>query len=115
MPVEIEGLKGCPRAGDDIIVVESEERARMLSAGRERKFEKDSRLMKIIDGRAEDPETEPSDEVPKRVELPIIVKGDVQGTVQAVTDALGSLNSPQVCHKIVMAMYITECSLCSSQ
>lgn len=100
MPVEIEGLKGLPRAGDDIIVVESEERARMLSAGRKRKFEKD-RLMKIIDGRAEDPETEPSDEVPKRVELPIIVKGDVQGTVQAVTDALGSLNSPQVFVNVV--------------
>ncbi|XP_004300100.1 PREDICTED: translation initiation factor IF-2, mitochondrial-like [Fragaria vesca subsp. vesca] len=100
MPVEIEGLKGLPRAGDDIIVVESEERARMLSAGRKRKFEKD-RLMKLVDGRVEDSEIEPSDEAPKRVELPIIVKGDVQGTVQAVTDALGSLNSPQVFVNVV--------------
>lgn len=93
MPVEIEGLKGLPMAGDDIVVVESEVRARMLSAGRKRKFEKD-RLMKISEGRAEIPE--PSEEVPKWVEMPIIVKADVQGTVQAVTDALRSLNSPQV-------------------
>ncbi|PON94689.1 Translation initiation factor aIF-2, bacterial-like [Trema orientale] len=93
MPVEIEGLKGLPMAGDDIVVVESEERARMLSAGRKRKFEKD-RLTKISEGRAEIPE--PSEEVPKWVEMPVIVKADVQGTVQAVTDALRSLNSPQV-------------------
>lgn len=97
MPVEIEGLKGLPMAGDDIVVVESEERARMLSEGRKQKFEAD-RLRKISEGREEVPE-EQSEEAPKRVEMPIIVKADVQGTVQAVTDALKSLNSPQVYHK----------------
>ncbi|KAL5551908.1 hypothetical protein UlMin_002084 [Ulmus minor] len=98
MPVEIEGLKGLPMAGDDIVVVESEERARMLSAGRKRKYDKD-RLRKISEGRAE--ALEQLEEVPERVELPIIVKADVQGTVQAVTDALKSLNSPQVFVNIV--------------
>ncbi|CAN1189584.1 Translation initiation factor IF-2 [Linum perenne] len=96
MPVVLEGLKGLPRAGDDIIVVESEERARMLSDGRKRKFEKD-RLIKIMQERTV--VEEPSEEdgpVPVRVELPIVVKADVQGTVQAVTDALKTLNSPQV-------------------
>lgn len=93
MPVEIEGLRGLPMAGDDIVVVDSEERARMLSAGRKKKFEKD-RLRKINEERIETDET--SEEVPERVEMPIIVKADVQGTVQAVTDALKSLNSPQV-------------------
>lgn len=93
MPIEIEGLKGLPMAGDDIVVVESEERARMLSAGRTRKFEKD-RLKKISEGRTE--VLEQSEEAPQRVEMPIIVKADVQGTVQAVTDALKGLNSPQV-------------------
>ncbi|XP_057967227.1 uncharacterized protein LOC131157252 [Malania oleifera] len=98
MPVEIEGLKGLPMAGDDIIVVDSEERARMLSAGRKKKFEKD-RLRKIGEERTETPD--PSEEVPERVEMPIIVKADVQGTVQAVTDALKTLNSPQVFVNIV--------------
>lgn len=95
-PVEIEGLRGLPMAGDDVVVVYSEERARMLSQGRKKKLEKDNVRKKIIEEKMEDgPEN--SEEAPiKRVELPIIVKADVQGTVQAVTDALRSLNSPQV-------------------
>lgn len=93
MPVEIEGLKGLPMAGDDIVVVESEERARMLSAGRKKMFERD-RLLKIGQERMET--SSPTDEVLESVDLPIIVKADVQGTVQAVTDSLRTLNSPQV-------------------
>ncbi|CAH9091495.1 unnamed protein product [Cuscuta europaea] len=105
MPVEIEGLKGLPMAGDDIVVVHSEERARMLSDGRKKKNERD-RLNKQVADRSmeeqdeddsEDPEAqEGNKQKPKRVEMTFIVKGDVQGTVQAVTDALRSLDSPQV-------------------
>ncbi|KAF9600571.1 hypothetical protein IFM89_010057 [Coptis chinensis] len=98
MPFEFEGLRGLPMAGDDITVVNSEERARMLSEGRGKKLEK-NRLEKIGEGRIETPNE--SENVPERVELPIIVKADVQGTVQAVTDALKSLNSPQVFVNIV--------------
>jgi len=95
MPVEIEGLRGLPMAGDDVIVVHSEERARMLSSGRQRKYEENRLKNKMI----EDKPTTSDDsmEVPLRVELPVIVKADVQGTVQAVTDALKTLNSAQVC------------------
>lgn len=98
MPVEIEGIKGLPMAGDDVVVVESEERARMLSSGRKKKFEKD-RLHKVSGEGFDISDT--SEEAPERVELPIIVKADVQGTVQAVTDALRSLNSSQVFVNIV--------------
>ncbi|GAB2251767.1 hypothetical protein Droror1_Dr00004614 [Drosera rotundifolia] len=98
MPVEIEGLKGLPMAGDDVVVVESEERARMLSAGRKKKMEKD-RIIRIGEERIET--VDPSEDMPKTVEMPIIVKGDVQGTVQAVTDALKTLNSPQVFVNVV--------------
>lgn len=105
MPVEIEGLKGLPMAGDDIVVVESEERAKMLSEGRTKKTEKD-RLKKLEDERQkleqetlkaeENEENEDEKERSKRVEVPIIVKADVQGTVQAVSDAVKTLDSPQV-------------------
>ncbi|XP_011090318.1 uncharacterized protein LOC105171023 [Sesamum indicum] len=112
MPVEIEGLKGLPMAGDDIVVVVSEERARMLSEGRKKKIEKD-RLIRMEEERqkleeerqkaSEDEENENKDEKSKRVEVPLIVKADVQGTVQAVSDALKSLNSPQVVVKVIHA------------
>ncbi|XP_019176572.1 PREDICTED: uncharacterized protein LOC109171927 [Ipomoea nil] len=104
MPVEIEGLKGLPMAGDDIIVVHSEERARMLSEGRKKKIERDRLNKKVADRLKEEQEEESEDteilegnkEKSKRVEMAIIVKGDVQGTVQAVTDALKSMDCPQV-------------------
>lgn len=67
----------------------------MLSSGRKRKFEKD-RLRKISEGNTETSETLSEEEGVERVEMPVIVKADVQGTVQAVADALKSLNSPQV-------------------
>lgn len=97
MPVEIEGLKGVPMAGDDVIVVESEKRAKMLSEGRTRKYERD-RLLKAEEDRIAELEKREaeSEEGVFRVELPIIVKSDVQGTAQAVSDALRTLNSPQV-------------------
>lgn len=133
MPVEIEGLKGLPMAGDDIVVVHSEERARMLSEGRKKKREKD-RLKKMEVERQEilnmvkeeEGENEVDEDVEetveeeenengrtkgrrrrkekkiepeikaKRPELPIVVKADVQGTVEAVADALKSLNTRQV-------------------
>ncbi|RLM74212.1 translation initiation factor IF-2 isoform X1 [Panicum miliaceum] len=98
MPVEIEGLRGLPMAGDDVVVVDSEERARMLSQGRKKKQEKD-RLRKIDEGMAD--ELEIKEETPERVEMPIIVKADVQGSVQAVSDALRSLNSAQVFVNVV--------------
>ncbi|WVZ08223.1 hypothetical protein V8G54_021569 [Vigna mungo] len=99
MPVEIEGLRGLPMAGDDVIVVQSEERARMLSSGRQKKYEENRLRNKMIQDK---PTTsDDSMEVPVRVEMPVIVKADVQGTVQAVTDALKTLNSAQVLVNVV--------------
>ncbi|KAK1326650.1 hypothetical protein QJS10_CPA01g01055 [Acorus calamus] len=99
MPVEIEGLRGLPMAGDDVIVVETEERARMLSTGRKEKLERD-RLRKAMEEKFEIPDAS-GEEGPERVEMPIIIKADVQGTAQAVTDSLKSLNSSQVSVNII--------------
>ncbi|CAA7395594.1 unnamed protein product [Spirodela intermedia] len=103
MPVEIEGLKGLPMAGDDVTVVGTEERARLLSDGRRKKQEKD-RLKMVNEERyplAEPGAEEDEPEKPQTVELPIVVKADVQGSGQAVKDALKSLNSPQVFVNVV--------------
>lgn len=105
MPVEIEGLKGLPMAGDDIVVVESEERAKMLSEGRKNKFEKDRlmkqdmqrrKLLEEKESQKQQEEDNDGEKQPERIEVPVIVKADVQGTVQAVADALKCLDSPQV-------------------
>ncbi|KAL2345563.1 hypothetical protein Fmac_006848 [Flemingia macrophylla] len=71
MPVEIEGLRGLPMAGDDVIVVHSEERARMLSSGRQRKYEENRLKNKMI----QDKQTTSDDsaEVPQRVEMPVFI------------------------------------------
>ncbi|KAK1305165.1 hypothetical protein QJS10_CPB11g01129 [Acorus calamus] len=100
MPVEIEGLRGLPMAGDDVIVVETEDRARMLSTGRKEKMERD-RLRKAMEEKFEIPDAS-GEEGSERVEMPIIIKADVQGTAQAVTDSLKSLNSSQICmHRVI--------------
>ncbi|CAA6659285.1 unnamed protein product [Spirodela intermedia] len=92
MPVEIEGLKGLPMAG-----------TMLLSDGRRKKQKKD-RLKMVNEERyplAEPGAEEDEPEKPQTVELPIVVKADVQGSGQAVKDALKSLNSPQVFVNVV--------------
>jgi translation initiation factor IF-2 len=90
-------MKGLPMAENDITVVGSEERARMLSQGRRKKLERERlERMSQVNWKLGAGEGDEADKVPQRVELEVIVKGDVQGTVQAVADSLRSLNSPQV-------------------
>ncbi|KAH7431340.1 hypothetical protein KP509_08G043600 [Ceratopteris richardii] len=125
MPVEIEGLKGLPQAGDDIIVVASEERARKLSEARKHRLEmqkmqkampkpvlqkKSKKELKKskeeVSGEEgvesnEGEEAEANEEEEEKVELAIIVKADVQGTAEAVSEALKTLTSPQVSISIV--------------
>lgn len=112
MPVEIEGLRGLPLAGDDVIVVHSEERARMLSSGRKKKYEEDRLRNKMVQNT--ETTSDDSEGLPKMVEMPVIVKADVQGTVQAVTDALKTLNSPQVCDDYnIMVNFFLHTHTCS--
>ncbi|XP_078432752.1 translation initiation factor 2, small GTP-binding protein [Wolffia australiana] len=118
LPVEIEGLRGLPMAGDDVTVVGTEQRARLLSDGRRKKQEKDRlrtaaeegpEWLALEDSTANGGETdgdgdgegEAAPEKPRIVELAIVIKADVQGSGQAVRDALRSLNSPQVFVNVV--------------
>lgn len=102
-PVEIDGLRGLPEAGDYIQVVCSEERARKLSQCRRIRAEQ-RRLLQLKqrnDGVAADDGEE--EQISEKVELTLIVKADVQGTSEAVSQALSQLSSNQVGVNIILS------------
>ncbi len=85
IPVEVLGLNGAPSAGDDFNVVKSEKQAKELTSNRQHKArEQDiSKTSKIsledLFEQMEEGEVE---------QLNVIIKGDVQGSVEAVSEAL---------------------------
>lgn len=106
-PVEIDGLRGLPEAGDYIQVVGSEERARKLSQCRRIRAEQ-KRLLQLKqrnDGVAAVTPAEDGaeEQISEKVELTLIVKADVQGTSEAVSQALSQLSSNQVGVNIILS------------
>jgi translation initiation factor IF-2 len=92
-PGEIQGFDGLPEAGDSLISVSDEKTARAIaslrqSAGREEKLESAKRktLADFL---------KPGG-VEEANKLPLIIKGDVNGTVEAVRDSLVRFNSDEV-------------------
>jgi translation initiation factor IF-2 len=97
-PVEILGLEGLPQAGDQFVVVADREKARGVSEYREQKareaqLAKSSRVS--LEGLAEQLKTAGSKE------LFIILKGDVQGSVEVLSDLLGKLSNEKVRIKVL--------------
>jgi translation initiation factor IF-2 len=92
-PVEILGLEGLPQAGDQMVVVADRDKARGISEYREQKareaqLAKSSRVS--LEGLAEQIKTAGTKE------LPIILKGDVQGSVEVLSDLLAKLSNEKV-------------------
>ena len=92
-PALILGLNGAPAAGDTFHVVESDQEAREITNKREQlQREQGLRTQKILT----------LDELGRRIalgnfqELNIIVKGDVDGSVEALSDSLIKLSTPQI-------------------
>ncbi|WP_022821986.1 translation initiation factor IF-2 [Hymenobacter norwichensis] len=92
-PVQVLGLTGAPQAGDKIQVMETEREARELATQRQQlSREQTMRTKKHIT----------LDEIGRRLalasfkELNIIVKGDVDGSVEALADSLLKLSTPEV-------------------
>ena len=92
-PGEIQGFDGLPEAGDSLISISDEKTARAIaslrqSAGREEKLESAKRrtLADFL---------KPGG-VEEANKLPLIIKGDVNGTVEAVRDSLVRFNSDEV-------------------
>ncbi|MBI1363498.1 MAG: translation initiation factor IF-2 [Proteobacteria bacterium] len=93
MPVEILGLQSVPDAGDEFVVVDSDRRAREVAEFRDRKKREmqqvqtskmslDNLFSQIAAGEVK--------------ELPLIVKGDVQGSIEAITDAVQKLATDEI-------------------
>jgi len=97
--VQILGLDGVPQAGDKFIVMKSEREARELAAKRQQLLREQSlRMRKHLT----------LEEIARRSrlgdfnELNVIVKGDVDGSVEALADALLKLSTEEVVVNIVM-------------
>ncbi len=97
-PVEIIGLEGLPQAGDQFVVVTDREKARDISEYREQKareaeLAKSSRVS--LEGLAEQLKTA------GMKELNVILKGDVQGSVEVLSDVIGRLSNDKVRLKLL--------------
>ena len=97
-PVSILGINGAPSAGDKFHVLDDEREARSIATKREQLYrEQGLRTTKHIT----------LDEIGRRLaigdfkELNLIVKGDVDGSIEALSDALLSLSTESIAVKIV--------------
>ncbi len=101
-PVEVLGLDGAPEPGDPFVVVDSEARAREVTeyrvrqkrqvsgkAGAAARASLDQLLSKLKEGSVE------------TSELPVVVKGDVQGSVEAITQSLDKLSNDEVRARVI--------------
>ncbi len=98
VPIQIIGFTGLPQAGDTFIVLDSEKATREISLERQQvRREKEHRYFRHIT----------LDEISKQIksgkvkELSLIIKGDVDGSVEAISDALSKLSTDEVTVKII--------------
>ncbi|MGI9481298.1 MAG: translation initiation factor IF-2 [Hyphomicrobiales bacterium] len=99
VPVEVLGLNSAPEAGDQFVVVDSEARAREITDYRERKLRDlkgapSSSAMSLEQMMSKLKENE-------LAEVPILIKGDVQGSVEAIVHALDKLATKEVAARVV--------------
>ncbi len=99
-PVEVLGLNGTPLAGDSFSVVENEVRAREVTEFRQRKL-RDVRVARGTRGTVEQMFSKIAAGEAK--ELPIVVKADVQGSVEAIVNAIQRLTTNEVAVRVLHA------------
>ncbi len=88
VPVEVLGFQAAPDAGDDFIVVEDEMRAREIASYRQRKQRE---TQHVQSGRSTLQEMFTRIRTGDSKELAVVIKGDVQGSVEALLSTLGKL------------------------
>ncbi len=101
IPVEVQGLSGVPNAGDEVTGVENERKAREIALFRQGKY-KDVKLQRQQASKLSNMFQQMQDGDVKT--LTLIVKADVQGSVEALTDALEKLSTEEVKVRVVHGM-----------
>ena len=115
MPVEVLGLSGVPMAGDTLAVVESEQRAREVSGWRQ-----EQATAKRTASAPATLDTMFSALKAKQdvIEYPVVIKADVQGSVEAINAALHKLSNDEIkvriLHSGVGAITETDVTLASA-
>src|SRR6266481_4923408 len=97
IPVVVLGLSGAPNAGDELLVVESERKAREVAMHRQSK----SRDVKLAQKSANMQDVFSTMGESKANLVQLLVKADVQGSVEALRDALNALSTGEVAVNIV--------------
>ncbi|RZK98385.1 MAG: translation initiation factor IF-2, partial [Methylobacterium sp.] len=103
VPVEVLGFNGTPDAGDRVIVVPSEARAREVTEYRARTKRERQNARTGGANRSLVDMMRDLKEGAGRKELPVIIKGDVQGSVEAISGALEKLGNDEVSARILLA------------
>ncbi len=98
VPVEVLGMNSAPEAGDQIVVVENEARAREITDYRERKM-RDNRGAPSSRSSLEQMMSQLKESGLQ--EFPILIKADVQGSAEAIVQALDKLGTDEVAARTV--------------
>ncbi|MFD1332621.1 translation initiation factor IF-2, partial [Methylopila musalis] len=102
MPVEILGFNGAPEAGDRIAVVENEARAREIADYRTRQKREQAAARAVV--RVSGLEQMMSQiKVAGKKEFPLVIKGDVQGSVEAIVQALEKVGNDEVGVRVLLS------------
>ncbi|MGW9230096.1 translation initiation factor IF-2 [Pseudorhizobium sp. NPDC055634] len=99
-PVEVLGLSGTPAAGDRFAVVESESRAREITEYRQR-LARDKAAARQSGSRGSLEQMMTQLQSSGLKEFPLLIKGDVQGSIEAIAGALEKLGTDEVRVRIV--------------
>ncbi len=101
-PAEVLGFNGAPEAGDRVAVVESEARAREITEYRERQ-KRDQAAARGGSARSSLADMMSQLKTAGRKEFPLVIKGDVQGSVEAIIAALEKLGTDEVAARVIHA------------
>ncbi|MGY0633155.1 translation initiation factor IF-2 [Luteimonas sp. A478] len=100
IPVQLLGLSGVPDAGDDFAVVEDERLAREVAQEREQR-QRESRLVQTAGSRMEDIMAQMGQA--EQLQLNLVIKADVQGSVEALKQALTALSNEHIRINIIVS------------